>query len=275
MVGATGAFAGLVLTELVGRGVTVRALVRDAAGVAKAAARGAAETALGDLGDPASLRRAADGVDGVFHINPALAPDEAGMGVAMVAAARDAGVGKLVFSGVMHPSIASMVNHDAKRPVEEAVYGSGLDYTVLQPAMFMQMLGGAVAGARRDGTVSGPYSNTSKMSYVDYRDVAEAAALAMTGPSLSRGTFELCGAGMYSRHDLAALLAEELGRPVRAVVSVVEEWPPDRLGEGLARMTDHYDRYGFPGGNALVLRAVLGREPRSVRDFVREQVSDD
>lgn len=32
----------------------------------------------------------------------------------------------------------------------------------------------------------------------------------------------------------------------------------------------HYDEHGFPGGNALVLRAVLRREPRSLAAFINE-----
>jgi hypothetical protein len=31
-----------------------------------------------------------------------------------------------------------------------------------------------------------------------------------------------------------------------------------------------YDLYGFPGGNALVLRAILGREPRTLQQYLRE-----
>ncbi len=60
------------------------------------------------------------------------------MGVAMVDAARAAGVRKFVFSGVIHPSISAMTNHAAKLAVEEALYSSEMDFTVLQPARFMQ-----------------------------------------------------------------------------------------------------------------------------------------
>jgi len=31
-----------------------------------------------------------------------------------------------------------------------------------------------------------------------------------------------------------------------------------------------YDRYGFHGGNALVLRSILQREPRSLQAFLEE-----
>lgn len=272
-VGASGPHAGLVVPELIERGVTVRALVRDDAGAARARTRGVQETVLGDLLDPASLRAAAEGVDGVFHLNPAFAPDEAGMGTAMVEAAGAAGVRTFVFSSVYHPSM-SLINHAAKRPVEEALYASGMRFTVLQPAMFMQMLGGAVEQARRTGRITGPYSARSKMTYVDYRDVAEAAALALTGDELTNGTFELAAPGMVDRGELAALISTAIGRPVDAGETSAEEFtarvPAGPLRDGLTAMNAEYDRHGFPGGNALVLRAILGREPRTLTDFIAE-----
>lgn len=274
MVGATGPNAGLVLPALTAAGVTVRALVRDSARAEVARQRGAKEVAIGDLRDARSLRDAAEGVDGVFHISPAFARGEVEMGQAMVAAAKDAGVGRFVFSSVFHPSIGSMVNHAAKQPVEEALYTSGMDFTVLQPAMFMQNLAGAVDAARESGQFAMPYSKHAKVCWVDYRDVAEAAALAFTTSELSRGTFELCSPGLVDRVEMAAMLSRAVGRPVEATEVPRDRWstqlPESPLREGITRMMAHYDAYGFPGGNALVLRAVLGREPRTLEQFFRE-----
>lgn len=276
MVGATGGNAGLVLPELEKRGVTVRALVRDERKADAAQQAGADETMVGDLQDSASLRDAAEGVDGVFHINPAFAPDEAGMGVAMVGAARDAGVRKFVFSGVYHPSISRMVNHAAKQPVEEALYESKMDFTILQPAMFMQNLAGAWGAIVESGKFVMPYSKRAKVSYVDYRDVAEVAALAMTGDELSYGTFELSASGMVDRVTMAEMASEALGRTVVADELSPQEWasnsgmPEGPMRDGLVRMMTHYDEHGFPGGNALVLRAILGRDPRTLGQYFFE-----
>jgi uncharacterized protein YbjT (DUF2867 family) len=274
MVGATGANAGLVLPELNKRGVTVRALVRDEQRAAAAESNGAAETVVGDLTDPASLVGAADGVDGVFHIGPAFAPREAEMGVGMVNAAKSAGVRKFVFSGVIHPSISAMTNHAAKLPVEDALYNSGLDFTVLQPAMFMQNLAASWPQIVAEGRFALPYSVTAKVCWVDYRDVAEVAAIAFTSDRLSHGTFELCAPGLVDRVEMAAMLSDVLGRQVNAAEVPLHEFasrvPEGPVRDGMTRMLAHYDRHGFAGGNALVLRAILGREPRSLPDYFRE-----
>ena len=84
MVGATGKFASLILPELKQRGALVRARVQTSETAEAAKKQGADETALGNLNDEQSLLRAAEGVDAVFHINPAFQPNEAEMGVAMV-----------------------------------------------------------------------------------------------------------------------------------------------------------------------------------------------
>ena len=41
----------------------------------------------------------------------------------------------------------------------------------------------------------------------------------------------------------------------------------------MTRMMAHYDKHGLPGGNPLVLRSILGREPRSLKDYFRELAS--
>jgi uncharacterized protein YbjT (DUF2867 family) len=274
MIGATGQFAGLVVPELKKKAVVVRALVQDANKAAIAKTNGADETVLGNLEDEESLLKASKGMDGVFHIIPAF-QDEIKMGLAMVKAAKAAGVKKFVFSSVYHTSL-SLINHADKRPTEEALYKSGMDYTILQPSMYMQMLAGSWEMAKEQGQIIMPYSKLSKMSYVDYRDVAEVAALAMTGSELSYGTFELCSRGMYNRLDLAALISEALGQNVEAGEISPEKWaqqvqiPEGPLRDGLIAMNKEYDRYGFSGGNALVLKAILGREPRTVKQFIQE-----
>ncbi|MGB8406974.1 MAG: NmrA family NAD(P)-binding protein [Mycobacterium sp.] len=269
MVGATGRHAHWALRALVDRGVVVRALVRSQQRAQAAMDGGAQETVIADLTRPATLAAAMIGVDGVFHIGPGQTPTEADMGVAMVEAAAAAGVRKFVLSGVIHPSISALTNHTAKLPVEDALYISDMDFTVLQPARFMQMI--EDYWIVEDDRLALPYSLSSRMCWVDYRDVAEVAAMAMTETSLSYGTYELCAPGLLDGHDTAAILSEVVGRPITAVQTPLAEFaaqPPEGpRRDGFRRMMVHYDRRGLPGGNALVLRTILGREPRTLKDY--------
>lgn len=76
--GATG-FVGSHLIELMGRrGLRARALVRETSDISLLRRHGF-ERVIGDVADPASLKRAVDGVDVVFHLaaaTRALSPEE-------------------------------------------------------------------------------------------------------------------------------------------------------------------------------------------------------
>ncbi|MCY1541396.1 hypothetical protein D9M68_770860 [compost metagenome] len=114
---------------------------------------------------------------------------------------------------------------------------------------------------------------------MDYRDVAETAAIALTQDKLAFATLELC-AGMFSRMDIVAALSEELGSPIAAREPGFGEWAATaRLPYGddqlrlLSKVLDHYRAYGL-GGNSLALRAALGREPRSLRDYIKDLIAE-
>lgn len=275
VVGAAGRIAGLVVPELARRGATVRGLVRTEEQAATALAGGAAEVVHGDLRDPDSLDAAVRGVDAVFHIGPAFVADEAQLGLNVVAAARRGGVRKIVFSGVAHPS-DRLANHVSKRPVEDALYRSDLAFTVLQPVTLYQNLGPAWPAVVERGQLAEPYANSAKVARVDYRDVAEVAAIALTGDRLDHGTFELCSGEILDRHEVVAVIGEVLGRPVRAVELPFDSWAAVAGGRfdasQLALFREVFRSYDDHrlGGNGLVLEAILGRPPRTLRDYVRD-----
>lgn len=226
--------------------------------------RGASETVELDLADERAVGAALEGVDGIFLITPAFHPDATVMALNVVRAASEADIRKIVYNGVYHPSL-SLPNHAGTRPIEEALYASDLDFTVLQPAMYVQALDDTYRQALDSGSVVAPWSKHSKMTYVDYRDVAEVAAIAFVDPRLAYGTFELAAGGMVDRLEIAALMSRTAGRTLTAEDT---DAPPPNEPDGLATMFADYDQHGFHGGNSLVLEAILGREPRSVADFI-------
>lgn len=271
--GATGNFAHHIVPALAANGVEVRALVHDPTKTDRALRSGASESVIADLRDPDSLYAALDGVDGLYLILPAFAPDTIALGTGAVAAAAAQGVRRVVFSGVYHPSL-SLANHAQTRPVEEALYHSGMEFTVLQPAMYLQGLTGSWRTAVDTGVYAAPWSWRSAMTYVDFRDVAEVAAHAFAGDDLVGGTFELAAGGTYTRAQIAAVMSHYADRPVEPVdvppSRAVEGMPPGPQRDGLAAMFTDYDTHGFHGGNDLVLRTLLGRPPRTLEQFIAE-----
>ena len=223
-VGAAGKFAGLVVPELVRRGVTVRGLTNDPKHVEVVQRNGAAEVVVGDLRDVGSLRAALEGVDHVFYISPVFAPHEVQLGRNMIEAANAVGVRRIVFSSVIHPILTALENHAAKGTVEEAILASDLDYVFLHPTLFFQNYAEAWPAVARAGVLAEPYSGDRRMTRVDYRDIAEVAAIALTEDGLLHGSFELCAEGDLNRHDIATMMGNVLGREVRAEAPSFDEW---------------------------------------------------
>ncbi|MBF8188879.1 hypothetical protein ITP53_24725 [Nonomuraea sp. K274] len=149
-----------------------------------------------------------------------------------------------------------------------------MDYTVLQPARLMQNWSDPWREVVEHDRLPMPYPVTARFCWVDYRDVAEVAARAMTDDELGHGTFELCAPGMCDGTQLAAMISEELGRRIEAQEIPREQFasqlPAGPMREGLTRMLAHYEQHGLSGGNPLVLRSILGREPRSLRQYFHE-----
>ena len=273
VVGAAGRFAGLVVPALVGRGVKVRGLARSEEQARRARLNGAGEIVIGDLRDSASLDLALRDVETAFYIPPVYQEDEARMGLSFVDAAKAAGLRRVVFSSAIHPIIGVLQNHIQKVPVEEALVESGMEFSILHPAVFYQNLAAAWPAVVENGVFAEPFSAAARISRVDYRDVADVAAVALTEDRLLNGTFELCGDGGLDRAQVATLMGEVLGRRIEAAAPGFDAWIAqaslpynDHQKAELAAMYAFYDRHGLVG-NVLTLRAILGREPRSLRQF--------
>jgi nucleoside-diphosphate-sugar epimerase len=131
------------------------------------------------------------------------------------------------------------------------LYESGIEFTVLQPTMFMQNLDNNWSAVLKQGRFSLPYSKHMKASYVDYRDVAEVAALALTEDKLGYGTFELCAPGMVNRLELVAMMSEAIGQSIEAGEPTFDEWaqaahiPNGSTREGMRKMYANTINMGF------------------------------
>ncbi len=276
-VGAAGHFASLVVPELAKRGAKVRGLIRHPEQSSQVIKNGAVEVAIGDITDRSSLDVALKGVDSVFYISPAAMPNEVEVGKSVVDAAKQAGVRRFVFSSLIHPIIGAMAHHIDKAPMSEAILASDMEFTFLHPAMFFQnFTADQLADIAKCGVFSQPWSIETCFSRVDYRDVAEVAAIALMEDRLNYGTFELCAEGHLTGKDVAALMGEVLGKKIEAV-KVNPEKPADTSKDTgdkpqkspMQPMFDWYDHHGLVG-NSLILRAILDREPRTLRAYFEE-----
>ncbi|KAH9012209.1 NAD-P-binding protein [Lactarius hengduanensis] len=232
-------------------------------------------TAVADLLDPLSLRNALNGARVVLYNGPVLA-NEAQMGKNVVDAACAMDIEKLVYCSVLHPYISRLPHHRSKLEVEEYIFESGLNYTILQPAHLMQNI--AVKNALQCGYLQVPFSPLVTHGFLDLADFAAvAAAILRARPSAhARTRYELVG-DMASYRDVSQWLSESARMPITVDrvdrdTAVQRQVHSGRLRDAygcdaLARMIVYYEEHGLVG-SLNTLRWLLGREPISVKRYI-------
>ena len=274
--GAAGKTGRAVIQALLARGQAVRALVHKPEQVRPVKELGVQEVVAGDLCDPAAVGQAARGSRAIYHICPNMHPDEATIGQAVIAAARSAEVQHFVYHSVLHPQVEAMPHHWLKMRVEEQLFESGLSYTILQPAAYMQNVLAQWNSIIQDGIYPVPYGVETRLGMVDLDDVAEAAATVLTEAGHTGATYELAGAEALSQIEVAAVLADCLGRPVRVETIGIDRWKQRARASGLGiyqiktlvKMFRYYEQHDF-WGNPHVLGWLLDRPPTPFAAFVK------
>jgi len=287
VVGATGTMGGLVLDELVARHAHVRVMVRTprpagffAPGVVQVVA---------DLRDPEALRAALTGVRAALYVSPHEEGEE-DLARNFVRAAGNAGT-RIVFAGV-HISARTALGRlqlaltqrlfPAYRPklrIGQLIARSSTDPVIFSPTNFYQN-DDIFADDIRAGRFPMPMRRVNR---VDVRDLAELCARALLEPSYPAGEHTIAGPESLSGQECALIWSQALGRTVTYVGDDDAVWQPifrQRLHG--KKLQDMHNSFVFLGRRSVVVpRAVaattklLGRAPRSYRDFVNGRVGGD
>lgn len=261
-----------------GSGKTGRA-VSAALAQAGVATRPLGRAAFGDL--PAALA----GADAVHVIAPNLHPDEPGYVTAVLAAAHQVGVGRIVYHSVASPYVPAMPHHVGKAEAEDLVRRSGLEWTILQPCAYVQnfvpaLVAGAESAAGSGGAarLDVPYAVHTPFGLVDLHDVAAATAVVLTRPGHVGATYELGGPALVSVADVAAAAATVLGHEVLARRIDPADWDESATGLNerervwLRAMFAYYDDHGLPTGG-VPLGALLGRAPAGLGEVLSRELA--
>lgn len=274
--GATGNVGSHLVDELVAAGAPVRAFVRDLAKGRELAARGV-QPALGRFEDEAALRRALAGVERLFLLSP---PGDAAMVAAQTRVA-DLAVRHGVRHVVKLSSIAADEHTDARiiqahRMIERHIECSELAWTHLRPHWFMQNELGQAASIGVDGVLSAP--DVGRISIIDARDIAAAAARVLTEPGHEGRAYTLTGPEALDYGEVAATLSSVLGRPVAWNRVTLEEARgamraaglPVVLADGFTEILGLYGTGGTASAVSPDLERLLGRPGRTFAQFAEE-----
>ncbi len=272
--GGTGRVGSEVVKELQKRKADIRLLVRknDApmpAGV---------EAAIGDLLDPPSVEKAMDGVDKLYLLNAVL-PDELTQGLIAYDLAKKLKLRHVVYHSVFRVEHFKDVPHFAsKLAMESALREFDVPFTIIRPNYFIQ----------NDATLKDALTKTAiypmplgqaGISAVDIRDIAEAAAIALTSEGHFGKTYNLNGPQVLSGPKIASIWSGLLGKEIRysgddmdAFEAQMRKTAPSWSAFDIRMMFEGYLERGFiaEDGDLETLTKLLGHTPRRYEDFARE-----
>jgi uncharacterized protein YbjT (DUF2867 family) len=229
--GATGYIGGRLAPVLLDRGYVVRALARSPDKLARVPWRDRVEVAHGDLGEPDSLTAAFQGVDVVFYLVHSMGTsqdfvaEEARSARNVVAAARRAGVRRLVYLGGLHPSGADLSPHLRSRTaVGEVLLDSEIETVVLQAGIVIGA-GSASFEMMRHLTDRLPAMTTpkwvhNKIQPIAIDDVLHYLVEAATAPLPGSRTWDIGGPDVLEYGEAMQVYAEVAGLRRRLIVAL-------------------------------------------------------
>lgn len=206
------------------------------------------------------------GADVAYLMAPNMHDDEPSLVQHFLDLLTAAGIPRVVYQSVAAPYIPAMRHHVGKAISEDLVRRSGLHWSIVQPAVYIQNFLPA-PGAEE---IRVPFRTSAPFGLVDLADVAEAAANICIEETHHGATYELGGPTTVTIADYARVASKVLSRDVVAIAESPGQWADRNRGkmspQALEMFTDmwrYYDTYGLLTGGGP-LRALLGRRATSV-----------
>ena len=272
--GGTGRIGSGVLRELKKRGADVRVLVRKKG----TSLPDGVEVAVGDLLDPVSVQKAMDGVDKLYLLNAVL-PDELTQGLIAYDLAKKLKLRHVVYHSVFRVEQFKDVPHFAsKLAIESALREFDVPFTIIRPNYFIQNDATLKDALTKTGIYPMPLGQVG-ISAVDIRDIAEAAAIALTSDGHFGKTYNLNGPEVLSGPKIASIWSGLLGKEIRylgddmdAFEEQMRKRAPSWSAFDIRMMFEGYLERGFiaEDGDLETLTKLLGHIPHRYEDFARE-----
>ncbi|MDI2027491.1 SDR family oxidoreductase [Saccharopolyspora sp. TS4A08] len=221
--GATGNLGSLVVEGLLRKvpADEVAVVVRDAAKAAALAARGV-ELRIADYDTPDTFSEAFNDGDVVLLISSPDAGRRIPQHRAVIDAAKEAGVARIVYTGVLGGPNADFVLADDHKATEQAILDSGLTWTFLRNGWYSENYTGQIPTQLEHGVVGS--AGDGKVGSATRQDYAEAAIAVLTESGHDNRSYELSGDHAWTLPEYAAELSRQSGKTV-----TYSDVPPETL----------------------------------------------
>jgi uncharacterized protein YbjT (DUF2867 family) len=273
VIGGTGTTGTEILKELSRLGARTRALVRKKShkiewpGV---------EQVEGDLGRPEMIAPALEGVQSAFLLT-APAPDADRLQGNFIGVAKRTKLPHLVKYSAYGAAPASPARFLRQHgDIEKKIQDTGIPYTFLRPAQFMQNFVGFRETIMGQGEFYAPQGD-GRINLVDVRDAAAVAARVLTEPGHTGEVYEITGPEAITYTRVAEALSQALDRPVRYVNVPPEVYRqalarfgvPEWIAEGIVELHDIW-RIAGATGITNVVEKIAKKKPYSIAEFARD-----
>lgn len=188
-----------------------------------------AEIVEGDLGDAASLRSACEGVDVLYYLVHAMGTSDSFADADrtnawnVASAAKEAGVGRIVYLGGLHPTEGALSPHLRSRAeVGEILHESGVPTVALQAGVVIGS-GSASFEMIRHLTNRLPVMTTPKWVHnriqpIAVRDVLHYLIAGAEEPRLENRSYDIGGTEVFTYGDMMKIYAEVAGLSTRRIL---------------------------------------------------------
>lgn len=187
-------------------------------------------------------------------------------------------------AGVRHVVYASFLRAESQRvehsrlvhfPTEKAIRASGLGFTILRHALYADILVGDLQETLSTGVLRRA-SGKARCAYIAREDLGESAARILIRDEPSGLTYTETMEQTYSGEEVAALMSDVFGRPIRFEPVPAAEWPrymtehwgvPPELSKSTVGTMQAVEAGEFD----LVTNdyaSITGRPPRTMRQFL-------
>ncbi|ESX05495.1 nucleoside-diphosphate sugar epimerase [Mesorhizobium sp. LSJC268A00] len=253
------------------------ATTRTPANLADLAARGVVVRAA-DFNDPQSLAEAFAGADRALVISTnelEVQGKRREQQLAAVTAAKQAGVGHLLYTSMPNPEPGSPVVFAPDHyDTEQAIKASGIPYTIFRNGWYNENLFMALPQVLASGqwyTSAGD----GAISYGTRDDFAAAIAAGLASDSSESATYTLTGPSAYTAAEVAALVTEVTSKPIKVIQlsdeALTEGMKSAGLPEPFAKVLVSFDAAARAGDLGMVTDAVeklSGRKSVPLKQFL-------
>jgi NAD(P)H dehydrogenase (quinone) len=279
--GATGALNGATVEHLLKRmpADQIGVSVRDVSKAQHFADRGV-RVRRGSYDDPDALRDSFEGADQVLLVSSSdLTADQASLHRTAIGAAAAAGATRILYTSHQNASAASpFMAAPVHAAAEAALADSGVAWTSLRNGFYAHSLDWLLGPWQQTGVIAAPADGP--VSWTERGDAAEAAAVILAGERTFDGPVSLTASSAVTFDDIARITSELTGRDIDRVVVDDEQWVAGQVEHGspefMARMLLGFFTAARQGDFATTdpaLAGLLGREPRTVADLLRDRVA--